>query len=84
MAAQLRSAGIEASVLGVGTAGELVAIQYSEGSRVMVRRRDLSAARAAIADLDLSAASADLDDANLAAQAEAATGYSDPETGAVV
>jgi hypothetical protein len=83
VAAHLRDEGIGAVVLGVGTAGELVALQHSEGSRVMVRRADLPAARAVVADLSdderLAAPIEDLD-----AQAEAATGWSDPGSGAVV
>ena len=33
IAAQLRGAGIQAAVFGVGTAGQLLAIQLAEGSR---------------------------------------------------
>ena len=33
IAAHLRDAGIPVAVLGIGTAGELVALQFSEGSR---------------------------------------------------
>jgi hypothetical protein len=50
-AAQLRGAGIEAAVFAVGTAGELVALQHSEGSRVMTRRADAEAAKQILADL---------------------------------
>ena len=50
-AAQLRGAGIEATAFAVGTAGELVALQHSEGSRVMTRRADAEAAKRILADL---------------------------------
>src|SRR6476469_493824 len=68
VAAQLRSAGIPAAVMSVGAAGgELVAVQFAEGSRVMVRRSDLAAARAVIAYLPVTgSAPATLDDADLA------------------
>ena len=85
VAAQLRNAGIPAEVVGVGITGELVAVQYTQGSRVMVRRRDLAAARAVIAELPVDGPTVSLvDDDALAAQAEAATDWSDPESGAVV
>jgi len=85
VAAQLRGVGIPVEVFAIGTAGELVALQFSEGSRIMVRRRDLADARAAIADLPVTgAAPTPTDDAELAAQAEAATDRSDPDSGAVV
>jgi hypothetical protein len=50
-AAQLRGAGIDAEVFAVGTAGELVALQHTEGSRIMVRHRDIEAAKQVLADL---------------------------------
>lgn len=85
IAARLRDAGIPAEVLGVGTAGELVAVQFTQGSRVMVNRADLAAAREAVADLfDTDELISPIDDDGLAAQAEAAAGWSDPDTGAVV
>ena len=85
IAAQLRGAGIHAGVIAVGTAGELVAIQHSEGSRVMVRRGDFAAAQAALADIESSDQTASaIYDADLATQAEAATNWSDPGSGAVV
>jgi Putative prokaryotic signal transducing protein len=85
VAAQLRGAGIRAAVLGVGTAGELSVIQYTYGSRVMVRSDDLEAAQTLLSDLfDGADPAAPIDDATLGALAEASTEYSDPETGAVV
>jgi hypothetical protein len=85
IATQLRSAGIYAGVINIGTAGELSALQFSEGSRVMVRLGDLAAAQAALEEL--SARDDDviaIDESDFAAQAEHATDRSDPETGAVV
>jgi hypothetical protein len=85
VAAQLRGAGIRVAVLGVGTAGELAVVQYSYGSRVKVRREDLEAARILLSDLfDGAARATPIDDEALGALAEAATEFSDPETGAVV
>jgi hypothetical protein len=85
VSAQLRSAGIQAAVVAVGTAGEQAPIQFSEGSRVMVRRADVRAAREALAELPgVGGPPGELDAAVLAAEAEAAAGWSDPETGAVV
>jgi Putative prokaryotic signal transducing protein len=85
VAAQLRGAGIRAAVLGVGTAGELSVIQYTYGSRVMVRSDDLEAAQRLLADLfDGAEPGTPIDDETLGALAEAATEYADPETGAIV
>jgi threonine dehydrogenase-like Zn-dependent dehydrogenase len=85
VAARLRGAGIPALVFGVGTGGLLAALQYSFGSRVMVRRVDLAAAQAFASDLlDGAEQSTPIDDDDLAAQAVASAGWSDPETGAVV
>ena len=85
VAAQLRSAGIPAAVVSVGFAASMVPVQFAQGSQVMVRRGDLAAARAVIADLPVTGpAPPTLDDAGLAEQAEAAAGWSDPESGAVV
>jgi len=85
VAAQLRGAGIPVAVLGVGTAGELCVIQYTYGSRVMVRLADLEAAQTLLSDLfDEAPRATPIDDDALGALAEAATGWSDPETGAVV
>ena len=85
IAAQLRGTGIPAAVFGVGTAGALLTVQYSEGSRVMVRRADLEAAEIFLADLSETAdATAPIDDDTLASLAEESKGWSDPSTGAVV
>jgi hypothetical protein len=85
IAAQLRGAGITAAVLGVGTSGRTAPVQYSQGSRIMVRRSDLEAAQTVLDDLfDNAQPPPPIDDAELAALAEASTGWSDPETGAVV
>jgi hypothetical protein len=85
IAAQLRGSGIPAAVFGVGTAGALMTVQYSEGSRVMVRRADGEAAEKFMADLSETAdATAPIDDDTLASLAEASKGWSDPSTGAVV
>ena len=85
IAGQLRGAGILAQVNNVGTAGQLLAVQFTEGSRVMVRRADLAAARTtmeAVSGID--EASAPVDESDLAAQAEAAKDWSDPGSGTVV
>jgi hypothetical protein len=85
IAGQLRGAGIPAAVFGVGTAGGLLTIQHSEGSRVMVRRADYDAAARYVAELTESeAAGPPVDDEELAGLAEKAKGWSDPSTGAVV
>ena len=85
IAAQLRGAGIHAAVFGVGTAGELLAVQAVEGSRVMVRRGDRDEAARLVAELaDTSAATGPIDDNELAVLAEESTVWSDPSTGAVV
>ena len=85
IAAQLRGAGIPAAVFGVGTAGALIAVQYSEGSRVMVRRVDREAAENFMADLSQTTiATAPIVDETLASLADASKGWSDPSTGAVV
>jgi Putative prokaryotic signal transducing protein len=85
IAAQLRGAGIATVVLGVGTGGWMSAVQFSYGSRIMVRGSDLEAAQTVLADLfDNAEPPAPIDDDALGALAEASTGWSDPETGAVV
>jgi hypothetical protein len=85
VAAQLRGAGIPAAVLGVGTAGLLLTLQHVEGSRVMVRRVDLAGAETVVRELFANRGElAPIDDEELGAQAEAAQGWSDPSTGAVV
>jgi hypothetical protein len=83
IAAQLRGAGIPAVVFGVGTAGDLLTVQHSEGSRVMVRRADGEEAAKVVADLDTADATPIADD-ELASLAEDAEGWSDPSSGAVV
>jgi hypothetical protein len=85
IAARLRGAGIHAAVFGVGTAGDLLAVQYVEGSRVMVRRVDGDQAARFVAELaGTSATDAPISDAELATLAEESKGWSDPSTGAVV
>jgi len=84
-AARLRDAGIQAAVFGVGTAGTLITLQYSEGSRVMVRRADRDAADKIIADLaGVDQSVGPIDDDTLASLADKSKGWSDPSTGAVV
>jgi threonine dehydrogenase-like Zn-dependent dehydrogenase len=84
VATRLRDAGIRAVVFGVGTAGRLAAIQYAQGSGVMVSDGDLERAAAYVDAIDDGTDPLMIDDEDLAAQAEAAAGYSDPGTGAVV
>src|SRR5882757_7925399 len=52
VAAQLVDAGIRAAVFKVGTAGDLAALQYSEGCRVMVTEADLERAAAYVDAID--------------------------------
>jgi hypothetical protein len=84
VAMRLRGSGIPTAVFGVGTAGVLSALQLVHGSRLMVRRGDLDAARVVMSELFGGEVSAPIDDAELSSLADAAAGYSDPETGAVV
>jgi Putative prokaryotic signal transducing protein len=85
IAAQLRGAGMPAAVLGAGTGGRSAPVQYSYGSRIMVRRSDVEAAQTVLEDLfDNAKPPPPIDDDALAALAEASTGWSDSETGAVV
>jgi hypothetical protein len=85
IAAQLRGAGIPAAVFGVGTAGDLLAIQHAEGSRVMVRRADRDEAERFVAELgDTSGKNVPIDEDELASLAEKSEGWSDPSSGAVV
>ena len=85
IAGQLRGAGILAQVNNVGTAGQLLAVQFTQGSRVMVRRVDLGAAQRAMEDVSgIDEGSARVDPADLAAQAEAAKDWSDPGSGTAV
>ncbi len=81
VAALLRSAGITVSVTEVSpfTGDGGPALRFVEGSHVLVRRADLAAARAVLADAEASAPS----DEELAAQAEAAAGTDFPD-GAVI
>ena len=78
-----------AAVFGVGSAGLLSAVQFSEGSRVMVRRVDLSAAqeltRALLESEGFNSANEPLSDVELGDLAEAAALNNDlPDNGAVV
>ena len=85
LASRLRDAGIAAGVSGPGSIGNLVAVQFSDGCRVMVRRDDLARAEALIAEFggtDPSVGS--VDDGELATQAEEAGGDSDFGDGAIV
>jgi hypothetical protein len=86
LAAQLRDAGIPTEVSDVWAGGELVAVRYSEGSRVLVRRADLERGLALLDEFDREPDhGAPIDPDDLAAQAEAAADdQSDPSTGAVV
>jgi hypothetical protein len=85
IAAQLRGAGIDAAVFGVGTAGELLTVQLVEGSRVMVRRADRDVAERFVAELvDTPRATTPIDEEALATLAEKSKGWSDPSSGAVV
>jgi hypothetical protein len=85
IAARLRDAGIRTDVIGVWAGGELIGVQFSEGSRVRVPRADVAAAQAVLAELSaFDGASLPVDESELAAQAERSAGWSDPETGAIV
>lgn len=83
LAGRLRDAGIAAGVSGPGTIGTLVAVQFSDGCRVMVRRDDLERAEALLAEFGgTDADGGAVDDTELAAQAEEAGGESDFGDGA--
>ena len=85
VASRLRAEGIDANVFAVGTTADLVAIQFSHGSRVMVRRDELEAAAALLADWGgPDAPGPGVDDAELGAQAVAAGDDADFGDGAVV
>jgi len=85
IAARLRGAGIRAAVFGVGTAGALLSVQYSEGSRVMVRRADRGAAETIVSDVSEETDTATpIDDEILASLADESKDWSDPSGGAVV
>jgi hypothetical protein len=74
VAAKLRTEGVDAVVFAAGTAADLVAIQFSHGSRVMVRRDQLDAATALLDEWgDPGPAGDAVDDAELSAQAVAAS-----------
>lgn len=81
VASRLRDEGIDAQVFASGSVADLVAIQFSHGSRVMVRRDALEAAAALLAEWG--DADARVDDAELAAQA-GASADTDFGDGAVV
>src|SRR3954471_8567422 len=51
IAAQIRGVGMRADVIGVGTAGQVPAIQVTQGVRALGGRFDLAAAQAVLADL---------------------------------
>jgi hypothetical protein len=74
LVARLQAAGIAATVSGPGTIGNLVAVQFADGARVMVRREDLDAAEQLLADGGGDESRVPVDDADLLAQAEAAGG----------
>jgi hypothetical protein len=81
VASRLRDEGIDVRVFAAGSAADLVAIQFSHGSRVMVRRDALDAAEALLSEWG--GPEAGVTDAELAAQARAATD-TDSGDGAVV
>ena len=81
VASRLRDEGIDAQVFASGSVADLVAIQFSHGSRVMVRRDAFDAAAALLAQWG--APGARVDDAELAAQA-GASGDAEFGDGAVV
>jgi hypothetical protein len=85
VATRLRAEGIPSAVFAEGFAAWMFN-EFTSGRRVMVLERDLDRAQQILDDLfsDGDAGSAPVDDADLAAQAEAADGFTDPETGAVV
>ena len=72
VAGLLRASGIAAEIVGIspftGEGGP--ALRFAEGAHVLVRRRDLEAARAVLERLDAD----EIPDDELAAQAEAASG----------
>jgi hypothetical protein len=73
VAARLRSEGIDATVFAAGGTADLVAIQFSHGSRVMVRRDELEAAAALLGEWGgPDAGDPGISDAELSDQAAAA------------
>ncbi len=84
VATRLRAEGIPAALFACGFATWL-SNEFRSARRVMVLERDRARAQVVLDDLFSSdALGQPVDDADLAAQADAATGFSDPETGAVV
>jgi hypothetical protein len=85
VASRLRTEGIDAVVFAAGGTADLVAIQFSHGSRVMVRRDELKAASALLAEWGgPDAGDAGISDAELTAQATAAGDEDDFGSGARV
>lgn len=85
VASRLRAEGIDAVVFAAGGTADLVAIQFSHGSRVMVRREALEAASALLAEWGgPDAGDAGISDADLTAQATAAGDEDDHGDGARV
>jgi hypothetical protein len=85
VAGRLRSEGVDAVVFNAGSVADLVAIQFSHGSRVMVRRDQLPVATSLLAAWGgPDRAGARVDDADLSAQAMAADDGSEFGDGAVV
>jgi hypothetical protein len=84
VATRLRAEGIPAAVFAEGFAAWMLN-EFTGARRVMVLERDHERAQEILDDLFSSdALSSSVDDADLAAQAEAADGSTDPDTGAVV
>ena len=85
IASRLRDAGIAAGVSGPGSVGNLVAVQFSDGCRVMVRRDELDRAEALLAEFGgTDPGGGSVDDDELATQAEEAGEQSDFGDGAVI
>jgi hypothetical protein len=85
LASRLRAEGVDATVFAAGTTADLVAIQFSHGSRVMVRRDELAAASALLAEWGgPDAPDPGVDDAELGAQAVAAGDEAEFGDGAIV
>jgi hypothetical protein len=85
VASRLRNEGIDAAVFSAGSVADLVAIQFSHGSRVMVRRDELSVAASLLAAWGgPDTAGTRVDDAELSDQAVAAAEDSEFGDGAVV
>ena len=83
VASRLRNEGVDAVVFAAGGVADLVAIQFSHGSRVMVRREELGVAASLLAAWGgPDGTGGRVDDAELAAQAIAADDESDFGDGA--